>query len=418
VNAHLARRAFAGRRLLVCVCGGVAAYKVAATVSMLVQAGAQVRVAMTPEATRFITPLTFEALSGQPVASDLFGKQTAAGRDGGELHIALSDWPEAILVIPATANFIAKLAHGLADEVVSTTILASDAPLVLAPAMHSRMWESEATMANVGTLRGRGAVLAGPVEGRLASGEVGFGRLADQEDVMRALRGVLTGIRDMDGLSVLVTAGGTHEALDPVRYIGNRSTGYMGHSIAAAAEARGARVTLVTTSRLEPPRGVELIKVDSAADMAAALRERADATDILVMAAAVADFRPRSVAPNKMRKAEVPESLDLERNEDIVASIDPGAGGRLVKVGFAAETHELLARAQEKLMAKRLDLIVANDVSDPTIGMGSYDNAVTIIGRDGSRRHVDKAPKEDVAYEVLNAALEVLRAGRTGEKAS
>lgn len=418
MNAHLARRAFAGRRLLVCVCGGVAAYKVAETVSMLVQAGAQVRVAMTPEATRFIAPLTFEALSGQPVASDLFGKQTAAGRDGGEVHIALSDWPEAILVIPATANFIAKLAHGLADEVVSTTILASSAPLVLAPAMHSRMWENEATAANVETLRGRDVVFAGPVEGRLASGEVGFGRLADQEDVLRALRGLLPGIRDMYGLSVLVTAGGTHEALDPVRYIGNRSTGYMGHSIAAAAEARGARVTLVSTSRLEPPRGVELIKVDSAADMAAALSTRTDNTDILVMAAAVADFRPRSVAPRKIRKADVPEALDLERNEDIVASIDPGAGGRLVKVGFAAETHELLARAQEKLMSKRLDLIVANDVSDPTIGMGSYDNAVTIIGRDGSRRHVDKAPKEDIAYEVLNAALEVLRAGRTGEKAS
>ncbi|MDQ6748476.1 MAG: bifunctional phosphopantothenoylcysteine decarboxylase/phosphopantothenate--cysteine ligase CoaBC [Candidatus Dormibacteraeota bacterium] len=418
MNPHLARRAFSGRRLLVCVCGGVAAYKVAETVSLLVQAGAEVRVAMTPEATRFITPLTFEALSGRPVASDLFGRQAAAGREGGEMHISLSDWPEAVLVIPATANFLAKLAHGLADEVVSTTVLASTAPLVVAPAMHSRMWEQAATRANVDSLRARGTVFAGPVEGRLASGEVGFGRLADQEDVLRALRGVIAGSRDMEGLGVLVTAGGTHEALDPVRYIGNRSTGYMGHALAAVAEARGARVALVTTSRLPPPRGVEVVKVDSAADMAAALRARTDGTDILVMAAAVSDFRPRTAAANKMRKSEVPESLELERNEDIVASIDPGAGGRLVKVGFAAETHELLARAQEKLMSKRLDLIVANDVSDPTIGMGSYDNAVTIIGRDGSRRHVEKAPKEDIAYEVLNAALEVLRAGGAGEKAS
>lgn len=417
MNAHLARRAFSGRRILVGVCGGVAAYKVAETVSLLVQAGAEVRVAMTPEATRFVTPLTFEALSGLPVASDLFGRQSA-GPSGGEVHIALSGWPEAILVIPATANFIAKLANGLADEVLSTTVLASAAPLVLAPAMHSQMWEQPATVANVETLRGRGVTLAGPVEGRLASGDMGIGRLADQEDVLRALRAVLPGIRDMDGLGVLVSAGGTREALDPVRYIGNRSSGLMGHALAAAAEARGARVTLVTTSKLLPPRGVELVVVDSAAEMAAAIRARAATTDILVMAAAVADFRPRRRADHKLPKAEVPGSLELERNEDIVASIDPTAGGRLVKVGFAAETHDLLARAQEKLVAKRLDLVVANDVSDPSIGMGSPDNAVTIIGRHGAHRHIDRAPKEDVGHEILSAALEVLRAAPAGEMAS
>jgi phosphopantothenoylcysteine decarboxylase/phosphopantothenate--cysteine ligase len=417
MNAHLARRAFSGRRVLVGVCGGVAAYKVAETVSLLVQAGAEVRVAMTPEATRFVTPLTFEALSGLPVASDLFGRQSA-GPSGGELHIALSDWPEAILVIPATANFIAKLADGLADEVLSTTVLASAAPVVLAPAMHSRMWQQDVTGRNVEILRGRGIAFAGPVEGRLASGDIGMGRLADQEDVLRALRGVLPGIRDMADLSVLVSAGGTREALDPVRYIGNRSSGLMGHAIAAAAEARGARVTLVSTSKLQPPRGVELVVVDSAAEMAAAIRSRAEETDILVMAAAVADFRPRTRAEHKLPKAEVPGSLELERNEDIVASIDPAAGGRLVKVGFAAETQDLLARAQEKLMAKRLDLVVANDVSDPSIGMGSPDNAVTIIGRDGARRYFGKAPKEDVGHEILSAAVEVLRAARSGEKAS
>jgi phosphopantothenoylcysteine decarboxylase / phosphopantothenate---cysteine ligase len=417
MNAHLARRAFSGRRVLVGVCGGVAAYKVAETVSLLVQAGAEVRVAMTPEATRFVTPLTFEALSGLPVASDLFGHQSA-GPSGGELHIALSDWPEAILVIPATANFIAKLANGLADEVLSTTVLASAAPVVLAPAMHSRMWEQEVTGRNVATLRGRGVAFAGPVDGRLASGDTGMGRLADQEDVLRALRGVLPGIRDMAGLSVMVSAGGTREGLDPVRYIGNRSSGLMGHAIAAVAEARGARVTLVTTSKLQAPRGVELVVVDSADEMASAIRSRAAATDILVMAAAVADFRPRTRSDHKLPKAEVPGSLELERNEDIVASIDRTAGGRLVKVGFAAETRDLLPRAQEKLMAKRLDLVVANDVSDPTIGMGSPDNAVTIIGRDGARRDLARAPKEDVGHEILSAAVEVLRAAQAGEKAS
>ena len=417
MNPHLARRAFSGRRLLVGVCGGIAAYKVAETVSMLVQAGAHVRVVMTPEATRFITPLTFEAISGEPVASDLFGKQTAADRQGGESHIALADWPEAILVVPATANFMAKLALGLADEVVSTTILASTAPLVLAPAMHTRMWEQSATMANVATLLARGVRLAGPVAGRLASGEVGFGRLADQEEILRAVRTVLPGVRDMEGLNVLVSAGGTRESLDPVRYIGNRSSGLMGHALAAAAEARGARVTLVTTSRLPEPRGVDVVHVDSAAQMGEALRARAESSDILVMAAAVADFRPRDVAVQKLRKADVPDALELERNEDIVASIDPGAG-RLVKVGFAAETHELLARAQEKLMAKRLDLVVANDVSDPTIGMSSPDNAVTIIGRDGAHQLVERAPKEDVAHEILSAAMAVLKRAREGQKAS
>lgn len=417
MNPHLARRAFSGRRLLVGVCGGIAAYKVAETVSMLVQAGAHVRVVMTPEATRFITPLTFEAISGEPVASDLFGKQTAAGRPGGEAHVALADWPEAILAAPATANFMAKLALGLADEVVSTTVLASTAPLVLAPAMHTRMWEQSATMANVATLLARGVRLAGPVEGRLASGEVGFGRLADQEEILRAVRAVLPGIRDMEGLNVLVSAGGTRESLDPVRYIGNRSSGLMGHALAAVAEARGARVTLVTTSRLSEPRGVDVVHVDSAAQMGEALRARAESSDILFMAAAVADFRPRAVAVQKMRKADVPDALDLERNEDIVASIDPGAG-RLVKVGFAAETHELLARAQEKLMAKRLDLVVANDVSDPTIGMSSPDNAVTIIGRDGAHQLVERAPKEDVAHEILSAAMAVLKTAREGQKAS
>ncbi|HEV1996500.1 MAG TPA: bifunctional phosphopantothenoylcysteine decarboxylase/phosphopantothenate--cysteine ligase CoaBC [Candidatus Dormibacteraeota bacterium] len=418
MNAHLARRAFSGRRLLVGVCGGIAAYKAAETVSMLVQAGAQVRVVMTPEAVRFITPLTFEALSGQPVASDLYGPQTAAAREGGEAHIALSDWPEAILVVPATANFIAKLAHGLADEALSTTVLASNVPLVLAPAMHSRMWENEATNANIASLLARGVTLAGPVEGHLASGDVGYGRLADQEAILRTLRAVLPGTRDMEGLSVLVSAGGTRESLDPVRYIGNRSSGLMGHAVAAVAEGRGARVTLVTTSKLSEPRGVEVVHVDSAAQMGEALRARAESSDILVMAAAVADFRPRDVAVQKIRKADVPEVLELERNEDIVASIDPGAGGRLVKVGFAAETHELLARAQEKLMAKRLDLVVANDISDPTIGMGSPDNAVTIISRDGAHHKVERAPKEDVAHEILSAAMAVLKTAGEGQKAS
>jgi phosphopantothenoylcysteine decarboxylase/phosphopantothenate--cysteine ligase len=416
LNPYLARRAFAGRRLLVGVCGGVAAYKCAETVSLLVQAGAEVRVAMTPEATRFISPLTFEALSGQPVASDLFGTQTSPGREGGEVHIALSDWPEAVLVMPATANFMAKLSHGLADEVVSTTVLAANAPLVLAPAMHKRMWEHPATMENADTLSRRGVVLAGPVEGRLASGDVGMGRLADQDQILRALRDALPGERDMAGLQVVVTSGGTREPLDPVRYIGNRSSGMMGHSIAAAAEARGAHVTLVTASAMTVPAGVEAVHVNTAAEMGSAVEAAVETADLLVMAAAVADFRPRHVAPQKLRKSDVTTDLALERTDDILATLGPpSAGRRQIRIGFAAETHEVLASAQEKLVAKGLDLVVANDVSDPSIGMGAIDNEVTIIGRDGSRREVGRAPKEEVADEILNAALEALRAQVPGE---
>jgi phosphopantothenoylcysteine decarboxylase/phosphopantothenate--cysteine ligase len=404
VNPHLARRAFGGRRLLVGVCGGVAAYKVVETVSELVQAGAEVRVAMTPEATRFVAPLTFEAVSGRPVASDLFRSHPAAG-EGGEVHIALSDWPEAVLAAPATANFIAKLAHGLADEIVSTTILASAAPLLLAPAMHHRMWGDPATAANVAALRARGVAFAGPVEGHLASGEVGMGRLTGQDEILRALAGVLPGEGDLAGLRVVVSAGGTREALDPVRYLSNHSSGRMGHALAAAAEARGARVALVTAAEREAPAGVETVRVESAAEMATALERALEGADVLVMAAAVADLRPRERSAVKLAKADLPAALDLDPNPDLLAALPRRAG--LTRVGFAAETHDLLAHAQAKLEAKGLDLIVANDVSVPGIGMGSADNAVTILGRQGWRRDVPRAPKEAVADAVLDAVLEV-----------
>ena len=418
MNPHLAQRAFTGRRVLVGVCGGVAAYKTADLVSLLVQAGAEVRVMMTPEASQFVRPLTFEAISGAPVASDLFGSQRSQGGSGGEVHIALSEWPEAILCTPATANFIAKLAAGLADEVVSTTVLASAAPLVLAPAMHDRMWAQPATLENVAKLTHRGVVFAGPVEGRLASGEVGMGRLADPEIILRALRGVLPGAHDMDGLRVVVSAGGTREALDPVRYIGNRSSGLMGHAIAASAEGRGATTVLVTASGLPAPLGVEVIRVDSAHQMAEALQEAVGGADILVMTAAVADFRPAHAADEKIPKADMPSSLQLEVTEDILAGLSRTGSQQMVRVGFAAETGDLRARAQEKLVRKGVDLIVANDVSDPTIGMGSLENAGVILFRDGRRTELERAPKEKIADQVLDAALTVLREGGRGRMVS
>jgi phosphopantothenoylcysteine decarboxylase/phosphopantothenate--cysteine ligase len=276
--------------------------------------------------------------------------------------------------------------------------------------MHARMWGQQATQANTAALRDRGVVLVGPVEGRLASGDVGMGRLADQDDVLRAIRDALPGDRDLREVTVLVTAGGTREALDPVRFVGNRSSGLMGHALAAAAEARGAGVVLVTTTGMPVPQGVEVLRVETAEDMAAAVRAHIQTADMLVMAAAVADFRPTNRAERKMAKADMPDELGLEQTPDILASIGPEATGgrRLVKVGFAAETHDLLTHAQEKLMAKGLDLIVANDVSDPTIGMGSADNEVTVISRDGSRQELGKAPKEEIANRVLDAALAAL----------
>ena len=262
-------------------------------------------------------------------------------------------------------------------------------------------------------------MLAGPVEGRLASGEVGMGRLADQETILRALRNALPGEREMAGMHAVVTSGGTREAIDPVRFIGNRSSGLMGHAVAAAAEARGARVTLITASTMPTPAGVEAVFVESAAEMAEAVRAQLDTADVLVMAAAVADFRPRDVARLKVRKAEMGAELALERTEDILGSLPaPGAGRRVVRVGFAAETHDVLTHAQEKLVAKGLDLVVANDVSDPNIGMGAMDNQVTILSRDGRRRDLSRAPKEEIADQVLVAALEVLRTMGRSEKVS
>jgi len=417
VTPYLARRAFAGRRVLVAVCGGVAAYKLVETVSLLVQAHAEVRVAMTPEAIRFITPLTFEAVSGRPVSSDLFGEQAsgsqASGRDG-ELHISLAQWAEAMLCAPATANVIAKLAQGLADEVVSTTILASKAPLVLAPAMHEVMWEDTATQENVDRLRRRGVAFAGPVRGRLASGEVGQGRLAEQDAILRALRDVLPGERDMAGLTVLVTAGGTREPLDPVRYVGNRSSGLMGHSLSAAAEARGARTHLITSASLPAPPGVEVTTVGTAAEMHAAVHQLAPSADVLVMAAAVADVRPRHAVSTKLAKSDLPLSLELEATEDILGSLSTAHD--LVKVGFAAETHELESHARGKLVQKGLDLVVANDVSDPDVGMGSAENAAIIFLRDGPSIAISRAPKEEVADRILDATLQVIESSRSGRR--
>jgi phosphopantothenoylcysteine decarboxylase/phosphopantothenate--cysteine ligase len=382
------------------ITGGIAAYKSADLASKLVQAGAQVDVVMTEAATHFVAPLTFQALTGRPVHVDPFRllDQTEMA------HLSLA-WRANVLVIaPATANTIAKLAHGIADNLLCSTALACSAPLVLAPAMDAGMWEHPSTAENLETLRRRGAVLVGPGTGRLASGKVGRGRMAEVPELLGTIRLVLGRGGPLAGKRVVVTAGGTQEPIDPVRYVGNHSSGKMGYALAQAALDRGAAVTLVTTpTALPAPVGVERVDVCTAQEMLEAVLAALPTCDVLVMAAAVADFRPAHAAPHKIKKGETGLNLHLERTPDILARVaeEREMGGRpAVVVGFAAETQDLLQNARAKLEAKRLDLIVANDVSARDSGFAVDTNRVTLLDREG---HADALPllsKDEVAAQV------------------
>jgi len=384
-----------GRRVALGVCGGIAAYKAIECLRRLTEAGADVRVIMTPEATRFIAPLTFEALSYHRVASDWL-----EARGAGEPHVELSQWAEVIAVVPATANTIAKLATGLADEVLSGTVLASRTPLVIAPAMHDRMFRAETNQEHLRTLEGRGAIVVMPGSGRLASGESGMGRLAAPSRIVAAIRVALGRRYSLAGTRVVITAGGTREAIDPVRYVGNFSSGKMGRALAEVAAARGAGVTLVTTapSDLE---GVKEVSVSSAREMLAAVRSAVADADVLVMAAAVADYVPETVSGSKIRRSKEPITLKLQPNIDVLQQIAARDG--LFRVGFAAETEDLVERAQGKLQAKGLDLIIANRVDTPGQGLGSDFNAVTIISPKGESIDVSRAPKWEIAERIWDA---------------
>jgi phosphopantothenoylcysteine decarboxylase / phosphopantothenate---cysteine ligase len=391
------------RRVALAVCGGIAAYKAIEVLRLLTEAGAEVRVLMTPEAPHFIGPLTFEALSGHPVASDWL-----APGPGGEAHIRLSEWAEVLAVVPATANTIAKLALGLADDIVSGTALATRAPILLAPAMNDRMLEHPDTEAHLRALRERGAQVVAPATGRLASGKAGTGRLAAPERIVAAIEATLTRHRTLHGWRVVVTAGGTREALDPVRFVSNFSSGKMGRALAQVAQARGAAVTLITTM----PTGLEglvEIPVTSALEMLAALQRRAPEADVLVMAAAVADYRAAEVKPAKLKRRNEPLNLSLVPNVDILAALEPRPGS--LRVGFAAETEDLVGRARDKLQRKRLDLIVANPVGVDGQGLGSDFNAVTILGAEGMIAEIPRRSKWEVAQGIWDA-VEHARAGR------
>lgn len=385
------------RRVVVALTGGIACYKACEIVRLLVQAGAQVRVIMTAGAREFVTPLTLQTLSGHAVATDTFDL-TQESEIG---HIRLADEADAILVAPATANALAKAAHGIADDLLGTVLLATRAPVIVAPAMNVNMWEHPATQENLGRLRARGVLVVGPASGMLACGWEGAGRLAEPAEVVEAVRAALTP-QDLAGEHVLVSAGPTREPVDPVRYLSNHSSGKMGFAIARVARRRGATVTLVAgPTSLGAPAGVTCVRVDSARDMAAALDAAWPRATVLVMAAAVADYGVAKPAAHKMKKQGATMTLALERNRDILSGLATRKGKRLV-VGFAAETRDLAAEAQRKLRTKRLDLIVANDVTAPGAGFGSDTNVVRLFDADGGDVALPVLPKDEVAGRILD----------------
>lgn len=395
-----------GRRIVLGVTGSIAAYKAAEIASGLTQLGAEVDVILTGAAGQFVTPLTFRSLTLRPVYSDMYDPDTVLA----EQHVALARSADVIVIAPATATAMAKLATGLADDLLSLTVLATTAPVLIAPAMDSQMYLNAATQANVAILEERGFYFVGPAFGRLASGHVGPGRLTTPAEILGAVRQAVGRHGDLAGKRLVVTAGGTQEAIDPVRYVGNISSGKMGYALAEAARDRGAGVTLVSApSSLPAPYGVTVVPVRRAAEMRDAVLEACNSADAVVMAAAVADFQPATVSEQKIKKREGMEGLTLElvRTPDILAELKPR---RLVKVGFAAETNDLLANAREKLERKGLDLIAANDVSATDAGFGVDTNRVTLISRDGATDSLPLMSKYEAANAILDRVSALLRA--------
>jgi phosphopantothenoylcysteine decarboxylase/phosphopantothenate--cysteine ligase len=370
---------FRDRTVILGVGGGIAAYKSCELVRLLVKGGASVHVVMTPNATRFVGPLTFQALSGHPVLVDLLDPASEASYG----HLDLARRADLLVVAPATADLLARLRAGMGDDAVTTTALACTCPVLLAPAMNTRMWEGPAVQENVAALLARGWHVVGPASGELADGDVGAGRLADPADIAASATRIL-GPRDLEGRRVLVTAGPTREPIDPVRHLTNPSTGKMGFEVARAAARRGADVLLVSgPTALRDPDGVRVIRVSTAEEMAAAVLGAAGEQDLIVAAAAVSDYRPRHPQASKKKKSEGPETLDLERTPDILATLGDRLAGRPhspVLVGFAAETEDVVLNAREKLRRKHCDLVVANAVGGPGSGFGSDRNRVSLVG--------------------------------------
>jgi phosphopantothenoylcysteine decarboxylase/phosphopantothenate--cysteine ligase len=400
---------FTGRTVVLGVGGGIAAYKACDLARLFVKRGARVRVAMTPAATRFVGPLTFQALTGAPVLVDLLDPE--ADRTYG--HLALARAADLLVVAPATADLLARLRAGMADDAVTTTALACEAPLLLAPAMNTRMWQNPAVQDNVRALARRGWAVVGPGSGALADGDVGEGRLAEPDEIAAAAARLL-GPRDLVGRRVVVTAGPTREPLDPVRYISNPSTGKMGYAIARVAARRGAEVVLVSGPvELPDPAGVRTVRVVTAEEMARAVEGAAQDLDVFVGAAAVSDFRPKSPSATKKKKSDDDEDLLLTRTPDILAGLGKRFGGKdgaPILVGFAAETEALLENARKKLHSKRCDLVVANKVGKPGAGFASDRNRVTLVGP-GERANIE-GTKDEVAEAILDWVVPVLEERR------
>jgi len=393
------------RRILLCVCGGIAAYKAVELVRRLRDAGAEVQVAMTDNALRFVGAPSFQAVSGRTVRTSLWDEAAEAAMG----HIELARWAELVLVAPATANTLARLAHGLADDLVSTLCLATTAPIVLAPAMNHRMWGHAATQANVATLRARGVTVLEPGTGPLGSpGEFGIGRLPEPPELLAAVESALQVGGELDGAHVLVTAGGTREPIDAVRFVGNRSSGRMGFALAEEAQRRGATVTVIAAN-VSVPRapGIEYVDVGTAAELADACAARFDGCDVLLMAAAVADYRPAEARDGKIKKDQTGGELNLSlvRTTDVLTSLAQRRRAGQLIVGFAAEHGDgALAYGRDKLARKNLDAIVVNDIGGAGVGFESTDNEVWIVMAD-EERHVPKASKGRIAAAILDAVL-------------
>ena len=400
-----------GKQIVLGVTGSIAVYKAVALLRTLLHEGAMVHVVMTQSATKFVTPLTFEVLSGHPVSTDVFEAHQEMK------HLSLPEQADAIVIAPATANCLARAALGLGDDLLSTMLLTAQCPLIVAPAMDGGMWTHPTVREHVGTLRARGTIVVNPEIGLLASGRIGQGRLAEEGTILEAIQAALAPRRDWQGHRILVSAGPTQEPIDPVRFISNRSSGKMGYAIAEAAQARGAQVVLVTgPTALPTPRGIEVVSVATAEEMTKALSARLAWSTTVIMAAAVTDFRPTHPAVQKIKKQgrAAGQTLDLEQTTDILASLSAQRTTQLM-VGFAAETSDLIAHAKDKLTVKGLDLIVANDVTTEGAGFGSDQNAATLIDRQGAMTELPLMPKRALADAILNRAQELLRARQSGQ---
>ncbi len=396
-------RVLTEKRIALGVTGSIACYKAVDLASKLTQLGALVDVLMTPSAARFVSPLSFRGVTGRAVFVDMFDPES----ETAEQHVAIARRAAGMIIAPASATTIARLANGLAEDMVSLTALATTAPVVVAPAMDHHMWEHPATQHNLRMLQARGALVVGPEEGRLASGHTGMGRLAETPTLIAALKTAMGRHGDLAGRRIVVTAGPTREAIDTVRFISNYSSGKMGFAVAEAARDRGATVTLVTgPTALPEPWGVMTVHVQTTAQMAEAVASACEDADAIVMAAAPSDFRPAEVASRKIKRTGEEVTIRLAPNPDIIASLP---GERLIKVGFAAESEDVLENAEAKVARKGLAFIVANDVTAPGSGFGTDTNQVVFIEASGRREHLPLLPKSEVAHRILDRVVELLR---------